>query len=64
MADEDSARIAEIVLKQPDPAVNLWELFGHPADAELVYLDGLHPSLKGYTYILRALVKELVQNFS
>lgn len=62
--NEDSARVAEAVLKQPDPVVNLWELFGHPADPELVYWDGLHPSLKGYKRILQALVKELVQNFS
>jgi acyl-CoA thioesterase I len=62
--NEDSARLAEAVLKQPDPAVNLWNLFGHPADPELVSEDGLHPSLKGYQRILQALVKDLVKNFS
>ncbi|HLZ59028.1 MAG TPA: SGNH/GDSL hydrolase family protein [Ktedonosporobacter sp.] len=62
--NEDSARIAEIVLKQPDPVVNLWELFGHPTDPELVSWDGLHPSLKGYTRILQALVSDLVKSFS
>ena len=62
--NEDSARVAEAVLKQPDPVVNLWELFGHPADSELVYWDGLHPSLKGYKRILQALVKDLVRNVS
>jgi len=62
--NEDSALIAQAVLKQPDPVVNLWELFGQPADPELVYWDGLHPSLKGYQRILQALVSDLVKNFS
>jgi acyl-CoA thioesterase-1 len=62
--NKDSARIAEAVLKQPDPAVNLWDLFGQPADPELVYLDGLHPSLKGHQHILQALIKDLVKHFS
>jgi len=60
----DSARIAEIVLKQPDPVVNLWELFGQPADPELVYLDGLHPSLKGHMRIVQAFVSDLVKYFA
>lgn len=62
--NEDSARVAEAVLKQPDPAVNLWELFGQPADSELVSWDGLHPSLKGNKRILRALVADLVKHFA
>jgi lysophospholipase L1-like esterase len=61
--NEDSARIAEAVLKQPDPAVNLWELFGQPVNPELVSFDGLHPSLAGYKRIVQALVQELVKNF-
>ena len=44
--------------------VNLWELFGQPADPEQLSWDGLHPSLKGYTRILQALVTELVRNFA
>lgn len=62
--NEDSARVAEVILKQPDPVVNLWELFGHPADPDLVSWDGLHPSLKGYQRILQALVKALVKRFA
>lgn len=62
--NKDSARIAEAVRKQPDPVVNLWDLFGHPANPELVYQDGLHPSLKGHQRILQALVNDLVKNFS
>jgi acyl-CoA thioesterase I len=58
--NEDSARIAEVVLKQPDPVVNLWELFGQPGDPELISWDGLHPSLEGQKLILQALVKKLV----
>jgi lysophospholipase L1-like esterase len=60
----DSALVAETILKQPDPAVNLWELFGHPADPDFVSWDGLHPSLKGYQRILQALVKGLVEHFA
>jgi acyl-CoA thioesterase I len=62
--NEDSARVAEVVLKQPDPAVNLWDLFGQPAHPELLILDGLHPSLKGNQRILRALIQDLVKNFA
>ncbi len=62
--NEDSARVAEAVLKQPDPAVNLWDLFGQPADPELLILDGLHPSLKGNQRILQALIQDLVKNFA
>jgi lysophospholipase L1-like esterase len=62
--NKDSARIAEAVLKQPDPAVNLWDLFGHPADPELVYLDGLHPNLQGHKRILQALVQDVVKHFA
>lgn len=62
--NQDSARVAEVVLKQPDPAVNLWELFGQPADSELVSWDGLHPSLKGNQLILKALVADLVKHFA
>jgi len=62
--NEDSARITEAVLKQPDPVVNLWDLFGHPADPSLVFLDGLHPDLPGHQRILQTLVRDLVKNFA
>jgi len=62
--NEDSARVAEAVLKQPDPAVNLWDLFGQPAHPELLIQDGLHPSLKGNQCILRALIQDLVKSFT
>lgn len=61
---QDTARIVDLVLKQPDPVVNLWELFGQPTDPELVFWDGLHPSLQGQKRILRALVSKLVARFS
>lgn len=61
--NEDLAPIAEAVLKQPDLIVNLWPLFGHPADPDLVLWDGLHPSIKGHMLIVDALLSQLVQDF-
>ena len=60
----DNARVVDLVRKQPDPVVNLWNAFGHPAAPELLYLDGLHPSLAGQIRILRTLVAGIVQHFA
>lgn len=60
----DNAQVADIVRNQSDPAVNLWDAFGHPADPALVYLDGLHPSLAGQMRILRTLVADLIKYFA
>lgn len=58
---EDVARITDAVLKQPDPVVNLWPLFGHPADHDLVLWDGIHPSLAGHMRTVQALISQLSQ---
>lgn len=57
--NEDLAALARVVLSQPDPVVNLWPLFGQPADPDLVLWDGMHPTLKGHMYIVRALIAHL-----
>lgn len=62
--NEDVACIAEILLRQPDPTVDLWTLFGHPADPALVLWDGIHPSIEGHMRIVDALLTRLDQAFS
>lgn len=62
--NEDVACITETLLRQPDPTVNLWTLFGHPADPTLVLWDGIHPSIKGHMRIVDALLTQLGQDFS
>ena len=41
--NEDSARIDEAVFKQPDPGVNLWDVFGNPADPKILDRLGSDP---------------------
>jgi lysophospholipase L1-like esterase len=42
-----------------DPLVELWEVFGDPAEPEFLLPDGLHPSLAGQKAIAAALVERL-----
>ena len=57
--NEDLAAIAEVVRRQPDPVVDLYALFGLPANPEWLLPDGLHPSLAGQKAIVSALVEQL-----
>jgi acyl-CoA thioesterase-1 len=54
----DVARLIREVAGE-DPLIDLWEVFGTPADPELLLPDGLHPSLVGQKAIAAALVDRL-----
>src|SRR5215210_3224817 len=57
----DLAKVANLVreVAGEDPLVDLWEVFGEPADPKLLLPDGLHPSLAGQRAIAAALVEQL-----
>jgi acyl-CoA thioesterase I len=57
----DLAEVARLVreVAGEDPLVDLWEVFGDPAEPELLLPDGLHPSLGGQRAIAVALVERL-----
>ncbi len=59
--NRDLAQVARLVreVAGEDPLVDLWEVFGDPADPELLLPDGLHPSLAGQKAIAAALVERL-----
>ena len=57
--NEDLTAIAEIIRAQPDPVVDLQEVFGLPANPGLLMDDGLHPNLAGHMAIVRALASQL-----
>lgn len=59
----DLAEVAKLVRKVAgeDPLVDLWEVFGDPAEPEFLLPDGLHPSLAGQKAIAVALVERLAQ---
>ena len=54
----DVARLVREVAGE-DPLIDLWEVFGTPADPEFLLPDGLHPSLVGQKAIAAALVERL-----
>mgnify|MGYP005848756807 CR=1 FL=1 len=58
-SNEDLAAIADLIRRQPEPVVDLWPVFGDPAQPALLQDDGLHPSIEGQKAILRALVRRL-----
>lgn len=58
---EELSAVAEQVLNQPDPVVDLRDVLGRPAQKELLLSDGLHPSLEGQKAILRRVVRALSQ---
>lgn len=58
---EELSAVAEQVLNQPDPVVDLRDVLGRPARKELLLSDGLHPSLEGQKAILRRVVRALSQ---
>lgn len=59
----DLAEVVKLVRKVAgkDPLVDLWEVFGDPAQPEFLLPDGLHPSLAGQKAIAAALVERLAQ---
>jgi len=57
--NRDLAAVAEIARAQPETTVDLYSLFGIPANPDWLLDDGLHPSLEGQKAIVRALVEEL-----
>ena len=57
--NDDLAAVAEAVRRQPDPVVDLYALFGVPANPGWLLPDGLHPSLAGQKAIVTALIERL-----
>jgi acyl-CoA thioesterase I len=57
----DLAEVARLVreVAGDDPLVDLWKVFGDPAEPEFLLPDGLHPSLAGQKAIAAALVERL-----
>ena len=55
----DLAAIADVVLRQPEPVVDLRQAFGHPPDPALLLEDGLHPSLAGHKAIVSAYLETM-----
>jgi len=55
----DVVAIADFVVEQEDPVVDLRSVFGLPAHPDLQGPDGVHPSLAGQKAIARALVERL-----
>src|SRR5918998_3372584 len=57
----DLAEVAKLVreVAGEDPLVDTWEVFGDPAKPELLFPDGLHPSLAGQKAIAAAYVEQL-----
>ena len=61
--NDDLAAITNLLLKQPEPVVNLMQRLGQPIDPVLMLLDGLHPSIEGQKVIVDALIKQLDKDF-
>jgi acyl-CoA thioesterase I len=59
--NDDIVAIADFVRGQPEPVVDLIDLFGIPPASEFMMQDGLHPSLAGQQAIARALVEQLTE---
>ncbi len=57
--NENLTAIADIILAEPEPVVDLQKIFGMPANVDLLMEDGLHPNLYGHMAIVRALVTKL-----
>ena len=55
------AEVARLVreVAGEDPLVDLWKVFGDPAEPDFLLPDGLHPSLAGQKAIAAALVERL-----
>jgi len=57
--NDDVIAIGDHVREQKEPVVDIWEVFGLPASAELQGPDGVHPSLAGQKAKARAFVEGL-----
>lgn len=55
----DLLAVRNALCARPEPVVDLWDIFGHPADPRYLLPDGLHPSLEGQVAIVSALVGQL-----
>ncbi len=55
----DLLAIRNALCARPEPVVDLWDAFGHPADPWYLLPDGLHPSIEGQVAIVQALVGQL-----
>lgn len=61
MRSDDLAAIADVLRDEPEPVVDLVDLFGIPPAAGLLMADGVHPTLAGQQAIVRALVERLTE---
>jgi len=61
--NDDLTAITNLLLRQPEPVVNLMASLGQPLAPELMLLDGLHPSIQGQKIIVDALIKQLDRDF-
>lgn len=59
--NEDLIALGDLLRRQSDSVLDLQALFGNPTSPDLMYPDGLHPSLAGQQAIVRALVKHLIE---
>jgi acyl-CoA thioesterase I len=55
-SNTDLQAIADFILRQDDPVLDLRKIFGSPGQRELYKDDGLHPSLLGHCAIVRGMV--------
>ncbi|MCP4176423.1 MAG: hypothetical protein GY756_01545 [bacterium] len=51
--------IVELVRKQLEPVVELWDVFEKAVDTNLLLADGLHPSLEGHKLIVTEVIKKM-----
>lgn len=58
--NEDLMALGDLLRRQSGSVLDLQALFGNPTSPDLMYPDGLHPSLAGQQAIVRALVKHLI----
>jgi acyl-CoA thioesterase-1 len=55
----DLLAVRDVMRARPEPVVDLWDVFHHPADPRYLLPDGLHPSLEGQIAIVQRLVEQL-----
>lgn len=60
-SNENITAVANAVLKQPDPVIDLQTIFGLPPNPDLLLSDGIHPSLRGQKAIVKALITKISQ---
>jgi lysophospholipase L1-like esterase len=58
--NDDLIALGDLLRRQLDSVLDLQAIFGNPTPLDLMYSDGIHPSLAGQQAIVRALVKHLI----